>query len=137
MKRLLMVLFAPFTLVGGALVGYYAYAIRVASDFHYLSLHNDYPYLFAGVALVLLGVLVRHRLTKSMFNRITELEGKARAAIDAKDEALVELGQLRIKMAWVDNVITKAVHTQTPEERNLLLEEPLEEPAPDYVKDKE
>lgn len=127
MKRLLMVLFAPFALVGGALIGYYSHAIRLAETFSYTDILN-YPYLLGGVALVLLGGLVRHRLVVGYEAKIKELGLNIHRAEKALELSQGEVRKLQQRVGWVEDLVQKATHEQSS---NML----LEAPPSDYVKE--
>lgn len=104
MKRFLMILLAPFTLVGGLFVGYYSYAIRVADQLDYTTIPNNYPLLFLGIVLIIIGYIVRHSLLKNYDATKAKLTTTC-----AENEALHH------RMEWVEEVLSKAIKEEKEE----------------------
>lgn len=128
MKRLLMVVFAPFALVGGALVGYYSHAMRVAENFGWLNI-TDYPFFLLGLALVLVGFFVRHRVIQEYENAVGQAEAEVISTNERRMETSSQLEAMKDRMQWVEKVITNAV-----KEEEAMKDVPPEAPS-DYVKE--
>lgn len=103
MKRLLLILFAPFSLVGGMLIGYYLHAIRLAPEFSLSTLPFDYPLLALGIVFVLVGGLLRHRT----FVKNNGTSIKLREALTTKENQMDELVELNEKLTRVETAVLK------------------------------
>lgn len=105
MRRILFLLFAPFTLVGGLLVGYYGYVVRmeytamvaqgtpeapVQVDWLTLAM-NAHWLIWVGMAAVVLGGYVRHRTLRAF-------EKDIRAEKQAHDKDSQELTKVRAQL---------------------------------------
>lgn len=105
-RRLSMILLAPFTLLGGMIIGYEVQLIRAMTEVGW-DVHIQF--FLVCVLLVLFGFVIRHRLLNSYDEEIKQLKDKL--DLQSKNYSLLEVERENQEnhygriLRWVEDVI--------------------------------